>query len=70
MRLLVKANGVVCQTQVAQNQVASEEQAKRKHLDEVQSDWRKEIEGRATCNVENDGCAGEMPHGEGDLHIL
>jgi hypothetical protein len=68
--ILVKANGVVCQAQITQDQEASEEAAEGQHLQKRQSNADKQFKWRAARKPENGCCAHEMPHGKGDLHVL
>lgn len=68
--ILVEADGIICQTEVPQDEEAGEEHAQRDHLEEGQAHGDEQVEGRARGDPEGAGGAGEMPHGEGDLHVL
>lgn len=68
--ILVESDGIIRQTQVSEDQEASEERAQRDHLQEGQAHGNEEVERSAGGQEEGQGRAGEMPHREADLHVL
>lgn len=68
--VLVESNRVIRQAQISQDEEAGEETAKWYHLPEREPYRHEEVERRARGNPKDDGCAGEVPHCECNLHIL